>query len=32
MIHFMRVAIEHAAKRRMWAVLYDEGMYPSVTS
>ncbi len=29
MIHFMRFAIEQAAKRDMWVVLYDEGMYPS---
>ena len=32
MIHFMRVAIEQAAKREMWVVLYDEGMYPSGSS
>jgi len=32
MIHFMRVAIDHAIKRGMWAVLYDEGMYPSGSS
>jgi hypothetical protein len=32
MIRFMRVAIEHAAKRDMWIVLYDEGMYPSGSS
>ncbi len=29
MIHFMRFAIEQAARREMWVVLYDEGMYPS---
>ncbi|MHC4356209.1 MAG: hypothetical protein ACYS0H_26195, partial [Planctomycetota bacterium] len=32
MIYFMRVAIEEAAKQRMWVVLYDEGMYPSGSS
>lgn len=32
MIHFMRVAIDHAIKRGMWVVLYDEGMYPSGSS
>lgn len=32
MIHFMRVAIEEAARRDMWVVLYDEGMYPSGSS
>ncbi|MFH1716225.1 MAG: glycosyl hydrolase, partial [Planctomycetota bacterium] len=32
MIHFMRVAIEHAAKRDMWVIFYDEGMYPSGSS
>ncbi|MHC4703432.1 MAG: hypothetical protein ACYTFQ_22935, partial [Planctomycetota bacterium] len=32
MIRFMRVAIEQAAKRKMWVVLYDEGMYPSGSS
>jgi len=32
MIHFMRIAIEHATKREMWVVLYDEGMYPSGSS
>ena len=32
MIRFMRFAIEEAAKRDMWVVLYDEGMYPSGSS
>ncbi len=32
MIHSMRVAIEEAAKRKMYVVLYDEGMYPSGSS
>jgi len=32
MIEFMRFAIEQAAKRDMWVVLYDEGMYPSGSS
>ncbi|MEK7994869.1 MAG: glycosyl hydrolase, partial [Planctomycetota bacterium] len=32
MLDFMRLAIEEAAKRRMWVVLYDEGMYPSGSS
>ncbi len=32
MIDFMRLAIEEAARRRMWVVLYDEGMYPSGSS
>ena len=32
MIHFMRIAIEQAADRKMWVVLYDEGMYPSGSS
>lgn len=32
MIHFMRVAIEEAARKDMWVVLYDEGMYPSGSS
>lgn len=32
MIHAMRVAIEEAAKRRMYVILYDEGMYPSGSS
>jgi hypothetical protein len=32
MIYFMRYTIEQATKRRMWVVLYDEGMYPSGSS
>ncbi|HUV64059.1 MAG TPA: glycosyl hydrolase [Sedimentisphaerales bacterium] len=32
MIEFMGFAIEQAAKRDMWVVLYDEGMYPSGSS
>lgn len=32
MIKFMRFAIEQAAERDMWIVLYDEGMYPSGSS
>ena len=32
MIDYMRFAIEEAAKRDMWVVLYDEGMYPSGSS
>jgi len=32
MIKFMRFAIEQAARRDMWVVLYDEGMYPSGSS
>jgi len=32
MIEFMRFAIEGAAERDMWVVLYDEGMYPSGSS
>ncbi len=32
MIYFMRYTIEQAKKRRMWVVLYDEGMYPSGSS
>ncbi len=32
MVHFMRYTIEQAKKRRMWVVLYDEGMYPSGSS
>lgn len=32
MLGFMRCAIEEAQKRRMWVVLYDEGMYPSGSS
>ncbi|MEO0966275.1 MAG: hypothetical protein AAFY08_14290 [Planctomycetota bacterium] len=29
LLGFMRVAIDHAARRRMQVILYDEGMYPS---
>ena len=29
LIYFMRIAIEEAAKKTMWCMLYDEGMYPS---
>ncbi len=29
MIHAMNVALEEAKRRRMYVVLYDEGMYPS---
>jgi hypothetical protein len=32
MIHSMRVAITEAAKRKMYVILYDEGMYPSGSS
>ena len=32
MIGFMRFAIQAAAERDMWVVLYDEGMYPSGSS
>ncbi len=32
MLHFVRFAVEQAAKRGMWVVLYDEGMYPSGSS
>lgn len=32
MIDFMHVAIEEAARRKMYVVLYDEGMYPSGSS
>ncbi|MCX6333009.1 MAG: hypothetical protein NT092_01730 [Bacteroidia bacterium] len=32
MIHAMDVAISEAAKRNMYVVLYDEGMYPSGSS
>jgi hypothetical protein len=30
--HFVRFAVEEAARREMWVVLYDEGMYPSGSS
>lgn len=32
LLGFIRFAVEQAAKRRMWVVLYDEGMYPSGSS
>lgn len=32
MIHAMHVAIDEAVRRRMYVVLYDEGMYPSGSS
>ena len=32
MIDFMRFTIEEAARRDMWVILYDEGMYPSGSS
>jgi hypothetical protein len=32
MIHAMHVAIAEAARRKMYVVLYDEGMYPSGSS
>jgi hypothetical protein len=32
MIDLMRFVIERAAERDMWALLYDEGMYPSGSS
>ncbi len=32
MMHFMRVAVEEAARREMTVILYDEGMYPSGSS
>jgi hypothetical protein len=32
MIDLMRFTIEQAAKREMWVILYDEGMYPSGSS
>ncbi len=32
MLDFMHLAIEEAAKRKMWVMLYDEGMYPSGSS
>ena len=32
MIGFMRFALERAAERDMWVILYDEGMYPSGSS
>jgi hypothetical protein len=32
MIDYMRFAVEEAQRRRMYAILYDEGMYPSGSS
>src|SRR5665647_23275 len=32
MIHSMNVAISEAARRKMYVILYDEGMYPSGSS
>ncbi|MBN1435823.1 MAG: hypothetical protein JW936_02005 [Sedimentisphaerales bacterium] len=32
LLKMMRSAIEYAAKKGMWVVLYDEGMYPSGSS
>jgi hypothetical protein len=32
MLGLMRFAIERAAERDMWVILYDEGMYPSGSS
>ncbi len=32
MIHAMNVAIKEAARRNMYVILYDEGMYPSGSS
>ena len=32
MIHAMNVAIKEAASRKMYVILYDEGMYPSGSS
>jgi hypothetical protein len=32
MIHSMNVAISEAARRKMFVILYDEGMYPSGSS
>ncbi|OGJ89705.1 MAG: hypothetical protein A2268_06900 [Candidatus Raymondbacteria bacterium RifOxyA12_full_50_37] len=32
MIHAMNVAVQEASKRKMYVVLYDEGMYPSGSS
>ena len=29
LLGFMRFAVEEAARRGMWVILYDEGMYPS---
>ncbi|MBN1582052.1 MAG: hypothetical protein JXA89_15220, partial [Anaerolineae bacterium] len=32
MIYFMRLAVQEAARRKMYVILYDEGMYPSGSS
>lgn len=32
LLHFYHVAIQEAARRRMYVLLYDEGMYPSGSS
>ena len=32
LLSYMRFAIEEAARRGMWVILYDEGMYPSGSS
>jgi hypothetical protein len=32
MIHSMNVAIQEASRRKMYVILYDEGMYPSGSS
>ncbi|MDP6595766.1 MAG: hypothetical protein QGI86_07795 [Candidatus Poribacteria bacterium] len=32
LLYFMRFAIAEAARRGMWVILYDEGMYPSGSS
>ena len=32
LLGYMRFAIEEAARRKMWVILYDEGMYPSGSS
>ena len=32
MLHFMRFTVYEAARRGMWVILYDEGMYPSGSS
>ena len=32
MIHSMNVAINEASRRKMYVILYDEGMYPSGSS
>lgn len=32
MLHCVRLAVDEAARRRMYVILYDEGMYPSGSS